>query len=70
MTATEDYSCSIFLDFFVDLEDPRIERHKLYLLDEILLITLYVYICDAKDWEDIQEFGKTCLDFIIKYKIG
>ncbi len=29
MTATEDYRSIAFLDFFEDLEDPRIDRHKL-----------------------------------------
>ncbi len=67
MTATEDYRTIAFLDFFADLEDPRIDRHKLYPLDEILLTTLCAYICDAKSWEDIQEFGETRLDFLKKY---
>lgn len=67
MTATEDYRSIAFLDFFADLEDPRIDRHKLYPLDEVLLTTLCAYICDAKSWEDIQEFGETRLDFLKKY---
>lgn len=67
MIATEDYRSIAFLDFFADLEDPRIERHKLYPLDEILLTTLCAYICDAKSWEDIQEYGETRLDFLKKY---
>lgn len=67
MTTTEGYQSIAFLDFFADLEDPRIDRHKLYPLDEILLTTLCAYICDAKSWEDIQEFGETRLDFLKKY---
>lgn len=48
------------------MEDPRIERHRLYPLDEIFLTTLCAYICDAKSWEDIQEFGESRLDFLKK----
>ena len=28
ITVTEDYSSIAFLDFFSDLEDPRIDRHN------------------------------------------
>ena len=39
MTMTEDFSSIAFLDFFADFEDPRMDRHKLYPLNEILLTT-------------------------------
>jgi hypothetical protein len=58
LTATEDYRSIAFLDFFADLEDPRIDRHKLYSIDEILLTTLCAYICDAKSWEDNRLLSK------------
>ncbi len=63
----EDFSSIIFLDFFADLEDPRIERHKLYPLDEIFLTTLCANICDAQSWEDIEDFGKAKIEFLKKY---
>ncbi|MGE0197155.1 MAG: hypothetical protein AB7N99_08735 [Simkaniaceae bacterium] len=37
MAITEDFSSIVFLDFFTELEGPRLERHKLYPLNEILL---------------------------------
>lgn len=67
MPTSEDYKSIAFLDFFAELEDPRIERHKIYPLDEILLTTLCAYICDAKSWEDLEEFGETRLDFLRTY---
>lgn len=67
MTITEDYSSIAFLDFFADLEDPRINRHKLYPLNEILFTTLCAQVCDAKSWEDIQDFGEAKIDFLKKY---
>lgn len=67
MTVTEDFSSIAFLDFFTELEDPRLERHKLYPLNEILLTTLCAKICDAESWEDIQDFGEAKIEFLRKY---
>ena len=36
-----------FLDYFSNIEDPRIERNKLFPLDEILLVVLCGTICGA-----------------------
>ncbi len=67
MAVEEDFSSIAFLDFFTELEDPRIERHKLYPLNEILLTTLCAKICDAQSWEDIQDFGEAKIRFLRKY---
>ena len=67
MLGTEDFSSIAFLDFFTELEDPRLERRKLYPLDEILLTTLCAKICDAESWEDIQDFGEAKIGFLRKY---
>ena len=67
MLETENFSSIAFLDFFTELEDPRLERHKLYPLDEILLTTLCAKICDAESWEDIQDFGEAKIEFLRKY---
>ena len=56
-----------FLDYFQGLEDPRIERNKLYGLEEILLLTLCGVICGCEGWEDIEEFGKSKLLFLRNY---
>lgn len=65
--ANEDFQTLSFFDFFADLEDPRINRHKLYPLDEILFTTLCAYICDAQSWEDIEDFGHAKIHFLKTY---
>lgn len=56
-----------FLDYFSNVNDPRIERNKLFLLDEILLIVLCGTICGAEGWDEFQEFGKQKLRFLKSY---
>ncbi|MBI5788324.1 MAG: transposase family protein, partial [Candidatus Schekmanbacteria bacterium] len=46
-----------FLDYFTGIDDPRIERNKLYDLEELLLLTLCGVICGCDGWEDIEDFG-------------
>jgi predicted transposase YbfD/YdcC len=43
---------------FRKLKDPRINRHKLHLLLDILVIALCAVLCGAKDWQQIETFGK------------
>lgn len=62
-----------FLDYFEDLEDPRIERKKLYPMEEILLLTLCGMIAGCEGWADIEEFGKAKREFLklyLPYKNG
>ena len=56
-----------FLEYFSRLEDPRIERNKLYPLDEILLVVLCGTICGAEGWEEFQEFGIQKFSFLKSY---
>ena len=48
-----------FLDFFEPLEDPRIERKKLYPMEEILLLTLCGvaagFLCDVQLLQELKE---------------
>jgi len=62
-----------FLDFFTDLEDPRIDRKKLYPMSEILFTTLCAVISGAEGWLDVENFGKAKIDFLkqhLAYKNG
>jgi len=43
---------------FRKLKDPRINRRKLHLLLDILVIALCAVLCGAKDWQQIETFGK------------
>ncbi len=43
---------------FSQVPDIRIERSKLHLLDEILMLSLCAVLCGAEDFEDIENYGK------------
>jgi len=61
------------LNYFDALKDPRINRKKLYPLNEILLVVLCGTICGAESWRDFVIFGKEKLDFlksILEFKNG
>jgi predicted transposase YbfD/YdcC len=46
------------LQFFAGLKDPRVERTKDHLLEDIIMITIAAVICGAESWYDIEEFGQ------------
>ncbi len=56
-----------FLYHFDKLEDPRIERKKLYPLNEILLTVLCASICGAQSWRDFVTFGEEKLDYLRRF---
>jgi hypothetical protein len=41
-------------DLFSGFLDSRIERNKLYLLEEVIVITILATIATAQGWEDIE----------------
>jgi predicted transposase YbfD/YdcC len=51
-------------EIFAQIPDPRIDRRKLHLLDDILLLTLLAVICGAESYEAIELFGKSKSDFL------
>src|SRR5699024_9675634 len=42
---------------FEDLVDPRIERNKRHSLEDILILTVCAFICNADSWTDVEDFG-------------
>lgn len=56
-----------FLYHFDALEDPRIDRKKLYPLTEVLLIVLCGSICGAQSWRDFVIFGEEKLDYLRRF---
>lgn len=56
------------LDCFGDLEDPRIDRKKLYPLDEILFLTVCAVMSGLHEWDEIVDFGKIKLSWLRKYR--
>lgn len=51
-------------EIFSQIRDPRIERGKLHLLDDIFGLSLLAVICGAESWESIEVFGKSKEDFL------
>jgi predicted transposase YbfD/YdcC len=56
-----------FESYFGKLNDPRIDRKKLYPLVEVLFVALCGSICGAESWRDFVLFGKSKLDFLRQY---
>lgn len=62
-----------FIEHFKKLEDPRIERHKLYPILEIVFLVVCGNICGADSWRDYVRFGEAKLPILRKrlpYKHG
>ena len=47
------------MDYFEDLEDPRIERSKRHSLLDIITIAICAVICGADTWVYVEMFGKS-----------
>ena len=45
------------IEYFKDIQDPRIDRCKKHSLLDVIIITLLATISGAQGWEDIEEFG-------------
>lgn len=56
-----------FTDFFEKVPDHRVNRNKLYTVSEIFFLTLTAVICGSEGWEDIENFGKSKINFLRKY---
>lgn len=56
-----------FLDQFEKIEDPRLERNQLYSVSEILLVTFLAVICGAEGWQDVENYGKSKINYLRRY---
>lgn len=54
-------------EHFSKLNDPRIDRKKLYQLLDIIVIAICAVICGAETWVDIENFGKARIDWFRKF---
>jgi predicted transposase YbfD/YdcC len=52
---------------FRKLKDPRINRHKRHHLLDIIVVALCAVLCGAKDWQQIEAFGKQRLDWLRRF---
>jgi predicted transposase YbfD/YdcC len=46
------------LKYFSELTDPRVERNREHLLEEILLIAIAAVLSGAESWNDIADYGE------------
>jgi predicted transposase YbfD/YdcC len=54
----------IFKSIIADLPDPRIDRCKLHLLEDIIVLTIIAVISGAESWESIEVFGRSKKKFL------
>jgi predicted transposase YbfD/YdcC len=52
---------------FRKIKDPRINRHKRHQLLDIIVIALCAVLCGAKDWQQVETFGKQRLDWFRRF---
>ena len=57
-----------FFDIFDQLDDPRVERTRLYPMGEILLVTLCGVAAGCDGWSDIELFAQQRLSFLRRYQ--
>lgn len=57
--------CSFSLtDCFAHIEDPRVERTKLHLLEDILALTICAVVCGADTFVAVEQFGRAKHDWL------
>ncbi len=54
----ERKSLATLEEHFGSIQDPRIDRQKLHLLLDIIVIAISASVCGADKWEDVESFGK------------
>jgi predicted transposase YbfD/YdcC len=54
-------------DYFQEIEDPRIDRKKLYPLLEIIVTSILAFLSGAEGWEDIDDFAKCRKEWLGKH---
>jgi len=47
------------INYFIELEGPRVDRTKDHLLEDIIFITIAAVICGSETWNEIEDYGKS-----------
>jgi predicted transposase YbfD/YdcC len=55
------------IEHFSSLHDPRVERNKLHMLSDILVLVVCAVVSGAHGWEAIEEFGKEKLAWLRRF---
>jgi predicted transposase YbfD/YdcC len=53
--------------YFTELEDPRIDRCKEHLMEDIIFITIAAVICGAETWNEIEDYGTSKEEWLSQY---
>lgn len=60
-------SVAAIFDHFETLTDPRLDRNKLHLLQEMVVVALCATICGAEGWADVERFGNNKLPWFRRF---
>jgi predicted transposase YbfD/YdcC len=52
------------LKYFAELKDPRVERTREHVLEEIVLIAIAAILSGAGGWNEIKNYGKARIDWL------
>ena len=55
------------IDYFSNIEDPRVDRTKEHLLIDIIFIAICAVICGADTWVGIESFGNSKYGWLKKF---
>ena len=55
------------VSYFSTLTDPRVERTREHLMEDIIFITISAVICGAETWNEIADYGKAKEPWLRQY---
>ena len=55
------------IEHFSKLQDPRVDRNKKHELIDVIVLCVCAVLSGAEGWSDIEEFGRTKLDWLRRY---
>lgn len=53
--------------YFASMKDPRINRKKLHLIEDIAFITIAAVLSGAKSWNDVEDYGNTKKEWLSSF---
>ena len=56
-------------EIFSEVEDPRVERTRVHLLTDILIIAILSVIAGAKGWEDMENYGLSKYEWLEQFLV-
>jgi hypothetical protein len=53
--------------YFAELRDPRVERNREHLLEEVVLIAIAAVLSGAESWNGIADYGQAKLEWLKRF---